>query len=166
MSKRKLKITTEAIITGEDYNKNLKKKVKLLNDRIADNILDLEENIEVDNHEVSKFLLIFAQLTKTMTSEEDSEQDDETDGIVSDTVSIICNLITDLLKNNIDQLSIPAPVKTSLKILKRIFKLIKEKQLKNNAELSHRTTSTEEREETDETSWEGGEEQRSDSGEE
>ena len=166
MSKRKLKITTEAIITGEDYNKNLSKKVKLLNDRIANDILDLEENVEVDNHEVSKFLLIFAQLIKTMTSKEDSEQDDETDGIVSDTVSIICNLITDLLKNNIDQLSIPAPVKTSLKILKRIFKLIKEKQLKNNAKFSHRETSTEEREETDETSWEGGEEQRSDSGEE
>ena len=166
MSKRKLKITTEAIITGEDYNKNLNKKVKILNDKIANEILDLEENVEVDNHEVSKFLLIFAQLTKTMTSEKDSEQDDETDGIVSDTVSIICNLITDLLKNNIDQLSIPAPVKTSLKILKRIFKLIKEKQLKNDAEFSHRTTSTEEREETDETSWEGGEEQRSDSGEE
>ena len=166
MSKRKLKITTEAIITGEDYNKNLNKKVKILNDKIANEILDLEENVEVDNHEVSKFLLIFAQLTKTMTSERDSEQDDETDGIVSDTVSIICNLITDLLKNNIDQLSIPAPVKTSLKILKRIFKLIKEKQLKNDAEFSHRTTSTEEREETDETSWEGGEEQRSDSGEE
>ena len=166
MSKRKLKITTEAIITGEDYNKNLNKKVKILNDKIANEILDLEENVEVDNHEVSKFLLIFAQLTKTMTSEKDSEQDDETDGIVSDTVSIICNLITDLLKNNIDQLSIPAPVETSLKILKRIFKLIKEKQLKNDAEFSHRTTSTEEREETDETSWEGGEEQRSDSGEE
>ena len=166
MSKRKLKITTEAIITGEDYNKNLNKKVKILNDKIANEILDLEENVEVDNHEVSKFLLIFAQLTKTMTSEKDSEQDDETGGIVSDTVSIICNLITDLLKNNIDQLSIPAPVKTSLKILKRIFKLIKEKQLKNDAEFSHRTTSTEEREETDETSWEGGEEQRSDSGEE
>ena len=166
MSKRKLKITTEAIITEDDYNKNLKKKIKVLNDQIADNILDLDENIEAENDEVSKFLLIFAQLTKSMTSEKDSEQDDETDGIVSDTVSIICNLITDLLKNNIDQLSIPAPVKTSLKILKRIFKLIKEKQIKNNAELSHRATSTEETEETDDTSWEGGEEQRSDSGEE
>ena len=182
MSKRKLKITTEAIIEKEDYNKNLNKKIKLLNDRIANDIIDLEENVEVDNHEVSKFLLIFAQLTKTMTSEENSEQDDETDGIVSDTVSIICNLITDLLKNNIDQLSIPTPVKTSLKILKRIFKLIKEKQIKNNAtstksgtEYSHRTTSTEEGtgeteeaswEETSSTSWERREEQRSDSGEE
>ena len=163
MSKRKLKITTEAIITGEDYNKNLKKKVKLLNDKIAHDILNLEENVNLDNHEVLKFLLIFGQITKTMTLEENSEQNDETDGIVSDTISIICNLITDLLKNNIDQLSIPAPVKTSLKILKKIFKVIKEKQLKDNAEYSHRTTSTEE---TDETSWEGGEEQRSDSGEE
>ena len=166
MSKRRLKITTEAIITGDDYNKNVNKKIKLLNDKITKDIIDLEENVEVDNYEVSKFLLIFAQLTKTMSSEEDSKQNDETDGIVSDSISIICNLITELLKNNIDQLSIPAPVKTSLKILKRIFKLIKEKQLKNNAEHSRRTTSTEEREEADETSWERGEEQRSDSGEE
>ena len=164
MSKRSLKITTEAIITNENENRNLKKRIKVLNEQITDKILELDENLEVDNHEVSKFLLIFAQLAKTMTSEKSSEETDETDGIVSDTVSIICNLITDLLKN-VDQLSIPKPVKTSLKILKRIFKIIKDKQIENNAEYSHRTTSTEEAE-TDETSWEGGEEQRSDSGEE
>ena len=164
MSKRSLKITTEAIITNENENRNLKKRIKVLNEQITDKILELDENLEVDNHEVSKFLLIFAQLAKTMTSEKSSEETDETDGIVSDTVSIICNLITDLLKN-VDQLSIPKPVKTSLKILKRIFKLIKDKQLENNAEYSHRTTSTEEAE-TGEASWEGGEEQRSDSGEE
>ena len=184
MSKRKLKVTTEAIITEEDYNENLKKKIKLLNDRFAKDIVDLEKNLNVDNHEVLKFLLIFTRLTKTMTSEENCQQNDETDGIVSDTISIICNLITDLLKNNIDQLSVPAPVRTSLKILKRIFRLIKEKQIKNNAtstqggtEYSHWSTSTEEgteysrrstsaEEETSSTSWEGGEEQRSDSGEE
>ena len=165
MSKRSLKIITEAIITNENENRNLKKRIKVLNEQITDKILELDENLEVDNHEVSKFLLIFAQLAKTMTSEKSSEETDETDGIVSDTVSIICNLITDLLKNNVDQLSIPKPVKTSLKILKRVFKLIKDKQLENNAEYSHRTTSTEEAE-TGEASWEGGEEQRSDSGEE
>ena len=165
MSKRSLKITTEAIITNENENKNLKKRIKVLNEQITDKILEFDENLEVDEHEVSKFLLIFARLAKTLTSNENPEQADETDGVVSDTISIICNLITDLLKNNIDQLSIPKPVKTSLKILKRIFKLIKDKQLENNAEYSHRTTSTEEAE-TDETSWEGGEEQRSDSGEE
>ena len=165
MSKRSLKITTEAIITNENENKNLKKRIKVLNEQITDKILEFDENLEVDEHEVSKFLLIFARLAKTLTSNENPEQADETDGVVSDTISIICNLITDLLKNNIDQLSIPKPVKTSLKILKRIFKLIKDKQIENNAEYSHRTTSTEEAE-TDETSWEGGEEQRSDSGEE
>ena len=165
MSKRSLKITTEAIITNENENKNLKKRIKVLNEQITDKILEFDENLEVDEHEVSKFLLIFARLAKTLTSSENPEQADETDGVVSDTISIICNLITDLLKNNIDQLSIPKPVKTSLKILKRIFKLIKDKQIENNAEYSHRTTSTEEAE-TDETSWEGGEEQRSDSGEE
>ena len=165
MSKRSLKITTEAIITNENENKNLKKRIKVLNEQITDKILEFDENLEVDEHEVSKFLLIFARLAKTLTSNENPEQADETDGVVSDTISIICNLITDLLKNNIDQLSIPKPVKTSLKILKRIFKMIKDKQIENNAEYSHRTTSTEEAE-TDETSWEGGEEQRSDSGEE
>ena len=165
MSKRSLKITTEAIITNENENKNLKKRIKVLNEQITDKILEFDENLEVDEHEVSKFLLIFARLAKTLTSNENPEQADETDGLVSDTISIICNLITDLLKNNIDQLSIPKPVKTSLKILKRIFKIIKDKQIENNAEYSHRTTSTEEAE-TDETSWEGGEEQRSDSGEE
>ena len=165
MSKRSLKITTEAIITNENENKNLKKRIKVLNEQITDKILEFDENLEVEEHEVSKFLLIFARLAKTLTSNENPEQADETDGLVSDTISIICNLITDLLKNNIDQLSIPKPVKTSLKILKRIFKLIKDKQIENNAEYSHRTTSTEEAE-TDETSWEGGEEQRSDSGEE
>ena len=109
----------------------------------------------MDNHEVSKFLLIFAQLTKTMTSEENVKETDETDGVVSDTISIICNLITDLLKNNIDQLSIPKPIKISLKILKRIFKLIKDKQLENNAKYSRGSASAE-KEETDETSWKGG----------
>ena len=164
MSKRSLKITTEAIISNDNKDRNLKKKIKVLNEQITEKIIELDKNLEVDNHEVSKFLLIFAQLTKTMTSEKNFEETDEADGAVSDTVSIICNLITDLLKNNIDQLSIPKPIKISLKILKRIFKLIKDKELEHNAEFSRGPETTEE--ETDETSWEGGEEQRLDSGEE
>ena len=127
MTKRSLKITTEAIISNDNKDRNLKKKIKVLNEQITDKIIELDENLEVDNHEVSKFILIFAQLTKTMTSEKNFEETDEADGVVSDTISIICNLITDLLKNNIDQLSIPKPIKISLKILKRIFKLIKDK---------------------------------------
>ena len=48
-----------------------------------------------------------------MTLEEQPEE--ETDGIVTDTITIICNLITDLLKNNIDNLSLPKPLKKTLK---------------------------------------------------
>ena len=66
MSKRSLKITTEAIITNENENRNLKKRIKVLNEQITDKILELDENLEVDNHEVSKFLLIFAQLAKVL----------------------------------------------------------------------------------------------------
>ena len=67
MSKRSLKITTEAIVSNDNKDTNLKKKIKVLNEQIAEKILELDENLEVENHEVSKFLLIFAQLTKTMT---------------------------------------------------------------------------------------------------
>ena len=160
MSKRSLEITAKAIVSKDIKDNNLKKKIKVLNEHIAEKILEIDENLELEDHEVSKFILIFGQLTKTMTSEETFE---ETDGIVSDTISIICNLITDLLKNNIDKLSIPKPIKISLKVLKRIFKLIKDKELEQNAELPHRAETAEE---TSETSGEGGEEQRPDSGEE
>ena len=68
MSKRSLKITTEAIVSNDNKDRNLKKKIKVLNEQIAEKILELDENLEVEHHEVSKFLLIFAQLTKTMTS--------------------------------------------------------------------------------------------------
>ena len=64
MSKRTLKITTEAIISNDNKDRNLKKKFKVLNEQITEKIIELDENLEVDNHEVSKFLLIFAQLTK------------------------------------------------------------------------------------------------------
>ena len=84
-----------------------------------------------------------------MTSEETFE---ETDSIVSDTITVICNLITDLLKNNIDELSIPKPIKISLKVLKIFSKVIKDRELEQNAKLSYRSETTEE---TSETSGEG-----------
>ena len=70
MSKRSLEITTKAVVTKNVKDKNLKKKIKVLNEHIAEKVLELDKNLELENHEVSKFLLIFDQLTKTMTSEE------------------------------------------------------------------------------------------------
>ena len=149
MSKRSLKITTKAIVSKNIKGNNLKKKIKILNEHIAEKILEMDANLELENYEVSKFLLIFGRLTETMTSKETFE---ETDSIVSDTITVICNLITDLLKNNIDELSIPKPIKISLKVLKNFSKVIKDRELEQNAKLSYRSETTEE---TSETSEEG-----------
>ena len=161
MSKRSLEIVTRAEFSDGIANENLKKKTKILSEDLAKKINEMNENLHSENHEVSKFLLIFGPLSETMTSEETFE---ETDGIVTDTISVVCNLLTDLLKNNIDNLSIPKSIKTTLKVLKKVFKLINDRELKQNAEFSRRTETTEE--ETSEASGEWGEEQRQKSSEE
>lgn len=161
MSKRSFEIVTRAEFSDGGTNEKLRKKIKILNDNIAKKINEMNEEIDIENHEVSRFLLMFGQLSETMTSEETFE---ETDGVVTDTITVICNLLTDLLKNNIDNLSIPKPIKTTLKVLKKVFKILNDKELKQNAEFSRRTETT--KEEASEASRERGEEQRQDSSEE
>lgn len=46
---------------------------------------------------------------------------EETDGIVTDTILQIVNIIAGLLKNNIDNLNIPAVLKSALRKLKSLF---------------------------------------------
>lgn len=126
MSKRNIEIVSEEI-------KIEKKKIKK-------EINEINEKLKAENQEVSKFLLIFKEITNNMTSKEYPEE--ETDGIVTDTLTIICNLITDLLKNNIDSLSIPKPLKKTLKILKTVFKIINERELTKDAKISCGTETT------------------------
>lgn len=126
MSKRNIEIVSEEI-------KIEKKKIKK-------EINEINEKLKAENQEVSKFLLIFKEITNNMTSKEYPEE--ETDGIVTDTLTIICNLITDLLKNNIDSLSIPKPLKKTLKILKSVFKIINERELTKDAKISCGTVTT------------------------
>ena len=126
MSKRNIEIVSEEI-------KIEKKKIKK-------EINEINEKLKAENQEVSKFLLIFEEITNNMTSKEYPEE--ETDGIVTDTLTIICNLITDLLKNNIDSLSIPKPLKKTLKILKTVFKIINERELTKDAKISCGTVTT------------------------
>ena len=126
MSKRNIEIVSEEI-------KIEKKKIKK-------EINEINEKLKAENQEVSKFLLIFDEITNNMTSKEYPEE--ETDGIVTDTLTIICNLITDLLKNNIDSLSIPKPLKKTLKILKTVFKIINERELTKDAKISCGTETT------------------------
>ena len=78
----------------------------------------MEEDIDISEHEVHKFLLIFHTLVETINSDQPQE---ETDGFVTDTILQIVNVLAGLLKNNIDSLNIPAVLKSALKKLKSLF---------------------------------------------
>ena len=101
-----------------DSENQLRKKIKLENQKILDKIKEIEEDIDISEHEVHKFLLIFHTLVETVNSEQPQE---ETDGFVTDAILQIVNTIAGLLKNNIDSQNIPAVLKSALKKLKSLF---------------------------------------------
>ena len=78
----------------------------------------INEDIDISEYEVHKFLLIFHTVVETINSQEGRE---ETNGFVTDTILQIVNIIAGLLKNNIDSLNIPAVLKSALKKLKSLF---------------------------------------------
>ena len=124
-----------------------RKKIKLENELIWDKIKNVNKEINVNQHEVEKFLLIFHTLVENINSEESL---DNTDG-VSDVMLTIVLKITELLKKNIDSLKIPEILKVSLKKIKELFNLKTEKNT-NNAK------STDETEEASKISGNGSEE--------
>ena len=89
---------------------SLEKKIKLENQKIVEKIKEIDENIDINEHEVHKFL--FHILAETINSQESHE---ETDGFITDAIVQIVNIIAGLLKNNIDNLNIPAVLKSALK---------------------------------------------------
>ena len=92
------------------------------NQKIIEKIREINEEIDINEHEVQKFLLIFHSLFEIVTSEEAIE---ETDGFVNDTILTVVKIIADLLKNNIERFKLPAVLKTALKKLKSLFTKIK-----------------------------------------
>ena len=90
----------------------LRKKIKLETDLILDKVQEIEQEIDISEHEVHKFLLIFHTLFPTINS---NEPQGETDGLMTDVILQIVNTIIQLLKNNIDSLNIPALLKSALK---------------------------------------------------
>ena len=96
----------------DDSENQLRKKIKLENQKIVERIKKIDENIDINEHEVHKFLLIFHILAETTNSQESNE---ETDGFVADKIAQIVNIIAGLLKNNIDNLNLPTILKSSLK---------------------------------------------------
>ena len=93
MSKRTIEETIATEFSFDDSNEQSRKKIKLLNGNIIERIKEIDEEIDINEHEVHKFLLIFHSLFETVTSEETFE---ETDGILNDTILAVCNIIVGL----------------------------------------------------------------------
>ena len=85
---------------------------------ILDKVVEMDKEIDISEHEVHKFLLIFHTLAERVNSNQSQE---ETDGFVTDTILQIVNVIAGLLKNNIDSLNVPAVLRNTLKKLKSLF---------------------------------------------
>ena len=122
MSKRSIEETNNESLNSEfeydDSENQLRKKIKLENQKILEKIKEINEDIDTSEHVVHKFLLIFHTLVETINSEEAQEG---TDGFVTDAILQVVNITAGLLKNNIDGLNIPAVLKSILKKLKSLF---------------------------------------------
>ena len=116
MAKRSIEETIKEDSSSEfkydDTKNQLRKKIKSENQKILDKIKEIEEDIDISEHEVHKFILIFYTLIETINSEQPQEG---TDGFVTDAILQIVNTIAGLLRNNIDSLNIPAVLKSALK---------------------------------------------------
>ena len=142
----------------DDSGDQLRKKIKLENLKIVEKIKEIDANIDISEHEVHKFLLIFHILAETINSQESHE---ETEGFVTDAIVQIVNIIAGLLKNNIDNLNIPAVLKSSLKKLKILFMHTKDKEeCKPGEPEPENATNSVQTEKAGETSGEGPKEQR------
>ena len=92
----------------DDSENQLRKHIKLENQKILDKIKEMDENFDISENEVHKFLIIFHTLVETVISDVEQE---ETDGFVTDTILQKVNIIAGLLKNDIDSLNIPTVLK-------------------------------------------------------
>ena len=74
MSKRSIEETNIESLNSEfeydDSENQLRKKIKLENQKILEKIKEINENIDISEHEVHKFLLIFHTLVEAINSQE------------------------------------------------------------------------------------------------
>ena len=109
----------------DEDESQLRKKIKVENNIIIDKIKEHYEEIDISEHEVHEFLLIFHTLMEAINSEESLE---EIDGVITDTFALIISKLSDLLRQNIDSLKLPAILKSALKKIKNLFNVEKTKE--------------------------------------
>ena len=157
MSKRSIEQTTTESFSFDILDEQLRKKIKLQNQKIIERVKEIGEDIDINEYEVHKFLLIFHALFEVVTSEQAVE---ETGGFLNDTILAIVNVIAGLLKNNIENLNLSTILKTALKKLQSLFIKTEAKVSEPNTEIENAKDSVQTEEKASSTSENGAEEQR------
>ena len=157
MSKRSIEQTTTESFSFDILDEQLRKKIKLQNQKIIERVKEIGEDIDINEYEVHKFLLIFHALFEVVTSEQAVE---ETGGFLNDTILAIVNVIAGLLKNNIENLNLSTILKTALKKLQSLFIKTETKVCEPNTEIENAKDSVQTEEKASSTSENGAEEQR------
>ena len=120
MSKRESSnAATEENDRSDDASAILRKKIKVENDYIVSRTRKVNQNIDLTEHEVNKFLLIFHTLLETVDL--DSDFTDESDGAITDIIIKIVIKISELIRQNVDSLPLPNILKEALKVIKQLF---------------------------------------------
>ena len=104
---------------SNDPSALLRKKIKTEHEYILSRTRKINQNIDLTEHEVNKFLIIFHTLLETVDL--DSDFTEETDGVITDIIIKIVIKISELIRQNVDTLSLPNILKEALKVIKELF---------------------------------------------
>ena len=103
---------------ADDPSLNLRKKIKIEHNYIISRAKRVNEELDLSDHKVNKFLLIFHTLIDTIDFETEPE---ETDGIVTDIILQIVLKFSSLIRQNIELLPLPQVLKDALKVIKQLL---------------------------------------------
>ena len=117
----------------------LKKRIKLENEVIVDKFKDFNQDFNINEHEVQKFLLVFHTLMKVVSSDEGL---DLPDGAVTDSIFQVVLKISELLKYSIDSLKLSEFLKTVLKKMKILLNKLTDQDPKHTGEAEKTSEAT------------------------
>ena len=104
---------------SNDPSALLRKKIKTEHEYILSRTRKINQNIDLTEHEVNKFLIIFHTLLETVDLNADFTE--ETDGVITDIIIKIVIKISELIRQNVDTLPLPNILKEALKVIKELF---------------------------------------------
>ena len=102
----------------DEPNLNLRKKIKIEHDYIVGRAKRVNEDLDLTDHEVNKFLVIFHTLLDTIDPDAEPE---ETDGRVTDIILQIVLKVSSLIRQNIELLPLPKVLIDALRVIKEFF---------------------------------------------